>query len=306
VRAVHEALLTLARTWPLPFALVVTASAKGRLPLSIARHWLARALVRDILWPHGRPWIGRVVRLPNGMRMEVDPFDYVGATITEHGYYEPETVAVVERLLRPGMVVFDVGAHMGQYTLVASGAVGPAGRVHAFEPQPRVRAALERNVRRNRLRNVVVVPSAVGETNRDVTLYLPTSFNYGAASLRPPGNYAKASLTVPMVSLDTHAFARSVPRVDLVKLDIEGGELAALHGAAGLLQRHRDVIVVVELAQAESRRFGHSTDSVAEFLSGLGFRLYIVTGAGLVPYQPLPGDAPDHNIVATRRPMDAV
>src|SRR6266508_2628239 len=147
MRIAHQVVLNLSRWFPLPFALILASAMKGLLPLTVARHWLGRAVARNV-WPRGRPWCSRVVRLRNGMQIEVDPVEFIGSQIVDHGYYEPATAHLVERLLRPGMVFIDVGANIGQYTLVASGSVGMSGRVHAFEPHPAMHDVLGRNVRR--------------------------------------------------------------------------------------------------------------------------------------------------------------
>ena len=92
----------------------------------------------------GRPsadddrWRGQVGHLANGMPIEVDPRDIVGSHILTSGLWESETVRFVMGWLRRGMTAVDAGAHVGQYTLLASSAVGPAGRVIAFEDRKSV------------------------------------------------------------------------------------------------------------------------------------------------------------------------
>src|SRR5205823_143519 len=109
-------------------------------------------------WPVGRPWIGQVARLANGMDIEIDALDTIGKHILKTGCYEHDTFHFLCRILRPGMVFLDIGANIGQYTLLASQRVGPVGDVHAFEPHPTLFDVLVRNVDRNRCRNVTTVP----------------------------------------------------------------------------------------------------------------------------------------------------
>jgi hypothetical protein len=109
-------------------------------------------------------WRGRVGRLVNGMPIEVDPRDLIGAEILRSWMWESETVRFVWGWLRAGQTVLDVGAHVGQYTLLASGIVGPAGRVIAFEPHPVLSRVLRRNVARAGCRNVTVLPVALGRS----------------------------------------------------------------------------------------------------------------------------------------------
>ena len=79
------------------------------------------------------------------------------------GTYEPLQCAAFERLVRPGHVVFDVGAHVGFYTVLSSSLAGPAGRVVAFEPLPANLRYLRRHLALNGCANVTVVPICVGD-----------------------------------------------------------------------------------------------------------------------------------------------
>src|SRR5882724_6714622 len=78
----------------------------------------------------------QICRLPGGAAIRVELAEHVQRWIYFFGVYEKDTVDWFRSNLRPGMVVLDIGANVGQYTLIAAGAVGPNGRVHAFEPNP--------------------------------------------------------------------------------------------------------------------------------------------------------------------------
>src|SRR5262245_6597666 len=99
-------------------------------------------------------WHGRLAWLRNGLPIEVDARDRVGREIIGQGCWEWETYHFVEGWLRPGMTVVDVGANIGQYSLLASARVGAAGTVHAFEPHPGVYEVLRRNLQRAGCTNV--------------------------------------------------------------------------------------------------------------------------------------------------------
>jgi len=88
-------------------------------------------------------------KLGNGMKLDVFWADVVGTGILVNSYHEPATVLVVQNLLTPGMVFYDVGAQVGQYTLLAAELVGSLGSVHSFEPDPTSFSVLEKNVAAN-------------------------------------------------------------------------------------------------------------------------------------------------------------
>ena len=115
----------------------------------------------------------------NGKRMYVDLWD---TAVSNHLFvahtWEPEETSLISNRLKPGDVFVDVGANLGYFTLIASDAVGPAGKVFAFEPAPHNFSLLEKNVRANRCGNVTCEQKAVTESNRTLELHL-SSFNYG-------------------------------------------------------------------------------------------------------------------------------
>lgn len=143
------------------------------------------------------------------------------------GSYEADHQAAIARLVAPGMVVYDVGANVGFYTLAAARIVGPSGHVFAFEPEARNVGLLRRHVALNQLRNVTIVQAAVGEREGLV----------GFAGEREQGRVTdQGDFLVPALSLDGF-IASGRPAPDFVKMDVEGAEAMALAGAARLLQR---------------------------------------------------------------------
>jgi FkbM family methyltransferase len=127
---------------------------------------------------------------------------------------------LVSSLCHPGMVAFDVGAHAGYFTLLLSSAVGPTGKVFAFEPDPSNLAVLEHHMQINGLTNVSIVPAAV--SNQDGQTAFECSASMGRIA-------ASGSTLVRTMRLD------QLPSPDLIKMDIEGGEGDALDGARRIL-----------------------------------------------------------------------
>lgn len=147
------------------------------------------------------------------------------------------------RDLRPGDVVYDVGANVGSYTILASVLVGSAGRVIAFEPVAENVAYLRSHVTLNRLDNVDVVDAAVGAHTGTSRFRWHDDRLQGR--LDPDG-----PAVVPVVALDEFVGRDGIRPPDCIKIDVEGGELSVLQGAAALL---RDVRPVVFLATHGNR-----------------------------------------------------
>jgi FkbM family methyltransferase len=154
------------------------------------------------------------------------------------GTYGGDEADMLARLIKPGDVVFDVGAHVGYYSMLASHIVG-RGRVFSFEPLPLNLKYLNQHVRANRLSNVEVIAAAVGRAEGWL------SFDTGPGTGRGRLNAANEStMRVRVHSIDELLRAGRLPRPNFIKMDIEGAEVDALRGAAGALRDCRPTILL--------------------------------------------------------------
>ncbi|HEY7157299.1 MAG TPA: FkbM family methyltransferase [Gemmataceae bacterium] len=142
-------------------------------------------------------------------------------------------------VLPPDGVFLDVGANVGLHTLaVARHLAGGGGAVVAFEPHPVNHRLLADNIRQNHLRHVVAENLGLAEAPE--TLIGTASADGGNWSLASRGNYR---FEVELVRLDDYLQANPVPRIDLMKIDVEGAEVRVLRGARKTLERFRPLIV---------------------------------------------------------------
>jgi FkbM family methyltransferase len=245
-------------------------------------------------------WRGQVGRLMNGMPIEVDPRDLIGAEILRSGMWESDIVRFLGSWLRPGMTFVDAGAHVGHFTLLASQAVGSAGRVIAFEPHPVLSRVLRRNVSRARCANVTVIPAALGRVRGTGRLVLHPPDNFGASSLgsdQASANHPRVAVDV--TTLDEALGRLKVPVVDLAKIDVEGAELDVIDGARRTLAANPGMVVIVEFLRENPLRFGHTVEDLEARLRELGFQLFTLTWRGPQRYERVGERAA--NVVAVRR-----
>jgi FkbM family methyltransferase len=197
--------------------------------------------------------------------------------------YEPAVCQQIRKLVRPGMVVIDIGANIGYIARELARAVGPTGRVLAFEPNPVVFSILERNMRRHP--QVQVFPFALGE--RDGELNLRFSPNEtGRTSFFAVGNAASESLAVKIRPLVPVLREAGVTHVDFLKIDVEGAELIALSTLASepaLLPTH----LIAEFNPDCQRASGHSAADFWNWFTGLGFTLERLEESTLTPLRTL-------------------
>ncbi len=215
------------------------------------------------------------------------------------GQFENIERRFVERFLKPGMVALDIGAHHGYYSLLASQKVGPLGRVIAFEPSPRERRRLLQHLRMNGCANVRVEETALGESEGPAQLYVVRSKETGCNSLRPPAVRQSTDATeVGVTRLDDYVNKNNIPRVDFVKMDVEGGELAVLKGGAEFLKQQPRPVVLCEVQEMRTRPWGYPAREIVDFLRTRGFRWYVPSADGKLRPVPLDQMEFDGNFVA--------
>lgn len=172
------------------------------------------------------------------------------------GVYEPQLQSALKDLARPGDVIYDLGANIGYITLLAAKLVGAQGRVHAFEALPDNQTRLRQNIALNMLeQRVTVYCGAVTDRPGEVSFLVGPSGGTGkaAGSAGRQGLEYVQELHVPGVSLDAYVFEQNQPPPDLVKIDIEGGEMLALPGMQRVLAEAKPV-VLIELHGQEAGR----------------------------------------------------
>jgi FkbM family methyltransferase len=248
-------------TWP--------ANPWGQpLPEDVAGRLRDRAFAR-LAAPLPLPWL-------NGSRLLIEPGDEQSRCVATYGFYEPESMFALGRMLRPGDVFVDVGANAGLYTLFAAAAVGPSGRVIACEPSGREQARLRANLALNDFPQVELVKAALGDAPGTASLRLAERYLAGHNSmfLTPPGAVREEVVTV--TTLDR--VLATAARCDCVKIDVEGAELRVLRGGADTLARFRPKLLIEfnpeTLAAADT-----SAAEVAGWLGARGYRLFEIDPA---------------------------
>lgn len=184
------------------------------------------------------------------------------------GTYEPDLQRTIQELVQPGQTAYDVGANVGYVSLLLARRVGRQGTVIAFEPFPANVERLKQNLFAHaELAHMEVVAAAVVETTQTVSFLVGASDDTGrviasAAEVPLPGN----QLAVRGVALDELVFEQGYPPPQVVKIDIEGGEVAALRGMRRLLRQVRPLLLLETHTQA-------CAEAAWQLLSEAGYRL---------------------------------
>jgi FkbM family methyltransferase len=188
--------------------------------------------------------VARRYQLTDGRhgRFLVNPNDgYVGRSLIAYGEWGEAEVRLFDRLLRPGDWVVEVGANLGSHTVPMSRRVGPAGRVHAYEPQRLVHQLLCANLALNDCFNVHTHRQAVGAApgvGQICDIEPSKEVNYGGIAVNIDYGSLGEMTEIPIVSLDS----LTLDRLDFVKIDAEGMDVAVLSGAAETIRHHRPLV----------------------------------------------------------------
>lgn len=156
------------------------------------------------------------------------------------GTYEPEVIAALENHVKEGMVVLDIGANHGYFTILCSQLVGPRGIVYAFEPEPANYQLLAKTLLANDFKNVQAVKLAVSSRSGIEKLFTEEAY-LGTHSLEKKG--AGDFIEVDLTSVDDFMKLNQVERVDFVKIDVEGHEVEVLKGMTEAMQRWKPSII---------------------------------------------------------------
>jgi FkbM family methyltransferase len=195
------------------------------------------------------------------------------------GTYEPELQAALHDLIPAEAVIFDVGANIGYVTLLLAKATGENGRVFAFEALPSNVEQLRRNVTLNGMeKRVTIVDHAVTQFSGPVRFLVHASGGMGkAAGSAGRDDQYQSEVNVPGISLDEFVYGLGNPPPQVVKMDIEGGEVMALPGMRRILAEQRP-LMLMELHGPESSQVAW------EMLTSAGYEIsWMRSGYPLIP-----------------------
>ena len=202
----------------------------------------------------------------NGFVIHVDPLDSLELSL--FGVYEPFQSSLVERAVKPGMTVVDIGANIGYYSLLFGRLCGPEGVVHAFEPAPENLRLLQHNLVVNNISNVRAYDCALGDQPGTALLRLSAE-NLGDHSFFAT-DHQRAAVEVKVMRLDD---ILSGP-VDVIKIDIQGAEARAIAGMRQTFRRSTNLTLFTEFCPKGLADAGSGGEEYLALLRQCGFQIF--------------------------------
>lgn len=205
------------------------------------------------------------------------PHGGTGALIYYLGESEPEVSEFIINNLKPGHVFIDIGAHIGEYSLLASKLVGPKGLVFGFEPSQSIYQYLKDNIFLNACQNVTLENYAVSDHIGVVNFHIHNEQEKSSIVLPETQmeNMIEDMVQIRSISLDNY-FKNIPTTINMIKMDVEGAELLVLKGATRLLDCDAETapIWIFECSPENYHNFGYSIKDVFHFFSEYGYRIY--------------------------------
>jgi FkbM family methyltransferase len=213
-------------------------------------HFLDRAMLETVSRQESRAvYVGQETVLCRVLGKYLIYADAQERGITPHlsmnGYWESWITVLLARTLRPGWHCLDLGANHGYYTLVMADVVGQRGRVVSVEPTPRLAELLRETLDLNGFPGVTVVQKAASRTDGDKLRLVVPRRRSMSASVTEVGGPTDPVFDVEAVTVD--ALTREWPRVDLIKIDVEGAEEDVWHGMQRTIAQNPRLVVILEL-----------------------------------------------------------
>ena len=212
----------------------------------------------------------------NDLQIELHIDDWIQENLYFLGEYEVAELKTMKQFLTYDSVFIDIGANIGLYALNASKILDENAQIICFEPFQKNFNSLAKNIALNGLSNVQLEKKAIGDKDGTINLYYnEEEMNLGMVSTKPLEKGITEKVT--LVSLDSYLKDHPVPRIDLIKIDIEGFEYSALLGMKNTLTAFQPSILIEILD-------GNDSDSqnlkCYEFLLDLGYNKYFIDDHG--------------------------
>lgn len=239
--------------------------------------------------------------------MIINPKMYFSKVYT--GYiFESGTIYFIKDYLRAGQTVLDVGANVGYFSLLFSQIVGNTGQVIAFEPGDFSFNLLKQNKELNQYHWLKIYQAALGEDDKIV------SFNSGEPGMdvynslgdicHPSADASKfKKIQIQQFKGDNWFEQHNISSIDLMKIDVEGGEYGVIKGMLKMFENKRISILLIEITYEMSESFGYQPSDIIELLKKFGYQWFYLQSTGnLVP---LLGNNPSHSgmFVAFAKPI---
>lgn len=198
-------------------------------------------------------------------------------------YIESNDLKVFTKFIGVKSVIFDVGANTGIYSLI-SGIVSKDAMIYSFEPNPINLIRLKKNIKLNSIKNITVVPKAVGSKKKKISFTIPekdiisdTSSaieSFSKSSYK--GEIQWKNIEVEQITIDSYCDNNKIQNLHMIKIDVEGYELSVLEGAKNIIKIHRPLILIETFLNKEKLTY------LQNFVKDYDYYIYLISSEGII------------------------
>lgn len=181
------------------------------------------------------------------------------------------------QLVKPGMIVFDIGANFGETLLNIASITGRAGKVYGFEPMPYIYNKCLKNINLNKFENIILENKALGDKAELLQLNEPDNSNSGGTYVTKIVGNNRRGLTIESITLDQYVQQKGIQLIDLLKVDVEGFETNVIKGGISSIEKFKPILFL-EFSDENLKRTGSSAVDLIQLLHQLDYSVHDVNG----------------------------
>jgi FkbM family methyltransferase len=186
--------------------------------------------------------------------------------------FEKDIIKYYRKILKKDLVVFDIGANIGIYSLIAANRIGINGRVYAFEPADIAYMSLVNNIELNKFDNISVNKMGVSDHTGTAIFNVCEDDAYNSLGAKPMKEIVKTE-TIKLVSIDNFVATNNIRKIDVIKVDTEGAEYLVFKGAEKTLRRDMPTLFF-EYNPLALDGFENNPDDLIDYVRSLGYSLF--------------------------------
>ncbi|MGI8892002.1 MAG: FkbM family methyltransferase [Bacteroidia bacterium] len=219
--------------------------------------------------------------------LKVNIKSYVGGMAYWRGVHEWAPMYHFRNVIHEGMTFYDVGANIGEYTVHGAKMVGPKGKIISFEPVPKFFSYLNENINLNEFGDrVKLFKFGLSDTTQTVLFSIPVDKNIGnAINEGMASQFHSISMSdkfeCNLKRLDDVFIEEDLPKPDLIKIDVEGGELFVLKGATEILKKFKPKIIL-EFNKSNCLNAGYTQEDLYQIIKDLHYRCKEIGNRGVL------------------------
>jgi FkbM family methyltransferase len=223
------------------------------------------------------------VTTSSGIKMFLTLKDWVQKNIFLYGYYEKKETFFWNHITKNKVVVFDVGANVGYFSLMAAKQIADQGRVYGFEPVSFVYQRAKYNCDLNNFKNITISNIAISDKAGEITINVGNDENLGMSGINHHNYLSGKSEKVKTNTIDNFIADNKISQLDVIKIDVEGSEFFVLKGMNDALEKYKPTILI-EILDALLEKSGSSKEEIYNFLWSRNFEAYkIISGEKIEP-----------------------